>query len=365
MMESAPPRRQTVLIVDDTPESLTLLYSLLKDQYRTQIANSGERALELLADGELPDLLLLDVMMPGMGGFETCRRVKADPRTARIPVIFLTAMGENENEQAGFDAGAVDYIIKPISPPIVLARVKTHLKLKAATDLLEDKASLLQGEVENRIREVQKVQDITILALASLAEVRDQETGNHLRRTQSYVRALCQQLRDHPRFQAALDDETINDLFKSAPLHDIGKVGIPDQILLKPGKLTPEEFEIVKTHTTLGRDTIAAAELLLDAPSSFLRHAREIAYSHQEKWDGSGYPQGLAGSDIPVSARLMAVADVYDALISRRPYKAALSHEQAVAIIQEGSGSHFDPDVVSAFLAISDTFRAIAERYAD
>ncbi|OQS40521.1 response regulator [Chromobacterium haemolyticum] len=357
--------RQTVLIVDDTPENLTLLYGLLKDHYRTQIANSGERALELLEGETLPDLLLLDVMMPGIGGFETCRQVKANPRTARIPVIFLTSMGENENEQAGFDAGAVDYIIKPISPPIVLARVKTHLRLKAAADFLEDKAAFLQSEVERRTHEVQVVQDVTILALASLAETRDHETGNHLRRTQNYVLALCTQLRGHPRFQAALEEETIQELFKSAPLHDIGKVGIPDHILLKPGKLTPEEFEIMKTHTTLGRDTIAAAERLLNSPSSFLRHAKEIAYSHQEKWDGSGYPQGLVGDDIPVSARLMAVADVYDALISRRVYKPPFPHEQAVSIIREGCGSHFDPDIVAAFLTITETFRAIAERYTD
>ncbi|MCP1291574.1 MULTISPECIES: response regulator [Chromobacterium] len=366
MTDSAPAApRQTVLIVDDTPENLTLLYGLLKDHYRTQIANSGERALELLEGDALPDLLLLDVMMPGIGGFETCRQVKANPRTARIPVIFLTAMGENENEQAGFDAGAVDYIIKPISPPIVLARVKTHLRLKAAADFLEDKAAFLQTEVERRIHEVQVVQDVTILALASLAETRDHETGNHLRRTQNYVLALCTQLRNHPRFQAVLEEETIQELFKSAPLHDIGKVGIPDDILLKPGKLTPEEFEIMKTHTTLGRDTIAAAERLLDSPSSFLRHAKEIAYSHQEKWDGSGYPQGLTGDDIPVSARLMAVADVYDALISRRVYKPPFPHEQAVAIIREGSGKHFDPDIVAAFLSMTETFRAIALRYTD
>ena len=357
--------RQTVLIVDDTPENLTLLYGLLKDSYRILVANSGERALQLLADDPLPDLVLLDVMMPGIGGFAVCRQLKQDPRTAGIPVIFLTAKGENEDEQAGFDAGAVDYIIKPISPPIVRARVRTHMKLKAAADFLVDQAAFLRREVEQRTQEVQVIQDVTIMALASLAETRDHETGNHIRRTQNYVRALARALQPHPRFCSVLDNDTIDMLYKSAPLHDIGKVGIPDAILLKPGKLTPEEFEIMKTHTTLGRDAIVTAEKLLDAPSSFLRLAREIANYHQEKWDGSGYPEGLAGDAIPVSARLMAVADVYDALISRRVYKPPFPHEQAVAMITAGRGQHFDPDMVDAFVDISEEFRAIAQRFSD
>lgn len=358
-------KRQTVLIVDDSAENLTLLYALLKDHYRVLVANSGERALQVCAGDIVPDLVLLDVMMPGMGGFDVCRRLHEVPRTGNIPVIFLTAMSAHENEQAGFDAGAVDYIIKPISAPIVLARVKTHLKLKAATDFFEDQAIFLQQEVEKRTREVQVVQDVTILALASLAETRDHETGNHIRRTQNYVRLLAQQLRQHPRFCKELNEETIEMLYKSAPLHDIGKVGIPDHILLKPGKLTPDEFTIMKTHTTLGRDAIIAAEKLLNAPSSFLRLAREIANYHQEKWDGSGYPEGLSGDAIPLSARLMAVADVYDALISRRVYKPPFPHEQAVDIIRDGRGSHFDPDICDAFLQITDQFNVIALRYAD
>jgi putative two-component system response regulator len=357
--------RHTLLVVDDTPENLTLLFGLLKDNYRVLIANSGERALQLTAADPLPDLVLLDVMMPGIGGLEVCRQLKADPRTARIPVIFLTAMSDMADEQAGFDAGAVDYIVKPISAPTVLARVRTHLNLKAAADFLEDKAEFLQSEVEHRTHEVQVIQDVTIMALASLAETRDNETGNHIRRTQNYIRILALQLQQHPRYQSALDDSTIQMLYKSAPLHDIGKVGIPDNILLKPGKLTPEEFDIMKTHTTLGRNTIAAAEKLLEAPSSFLRLAREIAYSHQEKWNGSGYPQGLAGEAIPLSARMMAVADVYDALISRRVYKPPFPHHEAVGIIREGRGEHFDPDVVDAFLHVADQFHAVAQRFAD
>lgn len=355
----------TILIVDDTPENLTLMNGLLMGHYQTKIANSGDRALQIVAGDNLPDLILLDVMMPGISGFETCRRLKSNPKTAKIPVIFLTAKAEIEDEQEGFDAGAVDYIIKPISPPIVMARVNTHLKLKAAADFLENQNIFLESEVQRRTREVQIIQNVTMMALGSLAETRDNETGNHIRRTQHYVRLLAINLKSHPRFSAALDDATIELLFKSAPLHDIGKVGIPDRILLKPGKLTPEEFEIMKTHAILGRNAIAAAEKLLDTPSSFLQTAREIAHYHHEKWDGSGYPEGLAGDKIPISARLMAIADVYDALISRRVYKPPFPHSQALEIIREGHGKHFDPDMLDVFFKISEEFRIIAERYVD
>jgi putative two-component system response regulator len=354
-----------VLIVDDTPENLTIVNGLLKDEHRTKVANNGERALKLAAAEPKPDLVLLDIMMPGMDGYEVCRRLKADAATRDVPVIFLTAKTQVEDEQRGFDVGCVDYITKPISPPIVLARVRTHLALKAAADFLRDKNEYLAAEVARRTKQISTVQDVTIMAMASLAETRDNETGNHIRRTQHYVRALALELRKLPKFASSLDDTTVELLFKSAPLHDIGKVGIPDAILLKPGKLTPEEFEVMKTHAALGRDAIVAAEQLLDEPVSFLQYAREIAYCHQEKWDGSGYPEGLAHERIPLSARLMAVADVYDALISRRVYKPPFPHAQAVAIIREGRGKHFDPEVVDAFLAIQDACHAIAMRYAD
>jgi len=364
-MNDPNPAKPTVLIVDDTPENLTLMHGLLKDRYRTKVAPNGERALQILAHHPLPDLVLLDIVMPGIGGFEVCRRIKSDARTEHVPVIFLTSKAEVEDEQQGFDAGAVDYIVKPISAPIVLARVETHLKLKAVADFLKDKNAFLQGEVARRTHEVQVIQDVTIVAMASLAETRDNETGNHIRRTQHYVRMLAHALKPHPRFRALLDDQTIELLYKSAPLHDIGKVGIPDRILLKPGKLTAEEFEIMKTHTILGRNAIAEAEKVSDAPSSFLRLAREIAHYHQEKWDGTGYPEGLAGDAIPVSARLMAIADVYDALISRRVYKPAMPHEQALSIMRAGRGKHFDPDMLDTFLAIADDFAEIASRYSD
>lgn len=357
--------KPTILVVDDVPDNLTLMSNLLKEDYKVKVANHGEKALKVALSGHPPDLILLDIMMPGMDGYEVCARLKANPATWNIPVIFLTAKTEVEDEQHGLALGAVDYITKPISPPIVLARVATHLQLKASADFLRDKAVFLEKEVARRTRELQAIQDVTILAMASLAETRDNETGNHIRRTQHYVRVLARHLQSHPRFAGRLTDAYIDTLYKSAPLHDIGKVGIPDCILLKPGRFTPEEFEIMKTHTTLGRDAILHAEKQLGMEVDFLACAKEIAYSHQEKWDGSGYPQGLAGEAIPLSARLMALADVYDALISRRVYKEAMSHAEATGIITAGRGSHFDPDVVDAFLAIQAEFQAIASRYAD
>ena len=357
--------KPTVLVVDDTPDNLSLMSGLLKDSYKVKVANGGEKALKIAQTLPAPDLILLDIMMPGLDGYEVCRRLKDEPLTRDIPVIFLTAKSEVEDETRGLALGAVDYITKPISPPIVLARVRAQLSLKAAADFLRDQNDFLEQEVQSRTREVQAIQDVTILAMASLAETRDSDTGNHIRRTQYYVKALAEHLKDHPRFGRVLVPETIERLFKSAPLHDIGKVGIPDRILLKPGRFEPHEFEIMKTHTTLGFEAIAHAEQSLGTPVEFLTMAKEIALSHQEKWDGSGYPQGLTGDAIPVAARLMAVADVYDALISRRVYKAGMPHEKAVSIIAEGRGTHFDPDMVDAFLAIQDQFRAIALRYAD
>ena len=294
-----------------------------------------------------------------------CRQLKANPVTRDIPVIFLTAKAEVEDERRGLEIGALDYITKPISPPIVLARVKIHLALKAHADFLRDKSAFLEAEVAKRTREVMAIQDVTILAMASLAETRDTDTGNHIRRTQFYVKALAQHLATHPKYAAQLTDSYIQMLFKSAPLHDIGKVGIPDRILLKPGKLEPEEFELMKTHTTLGWDAIEHAEKQLGTEVDFLSTAKEIALFHHEKWNGAGYPQGLAGDAIPLSARLMAVADVYDALISRRVYKEGMPHEQAMQIILEGRGSHFDPDVIDAFEAQHEEFRHIAGRFAD
>ncbi len=358
-------QKPTILIVDDTPDNIALLSALLKGLYKLKIATNGVKALQIAAVPPYPDLILLDVMMPELDGYETCRRLKAAPETADIPVMFLTAKIQQEDEEMGLSLGAVDYISKPISPSIVLARVATQLSLKKARQFLLDQNTHLEHLVAERTRQLMQMQEATILAMASLAETRDNETGNHIRRTQAYVAALARQLCEHPRFCALLTKENIDLLYKSAPLHDIGKVGVPDRILLKPGKLDPEEFDIMKLHTVYGRDAILAVEKHLGGSNGFLSFAREIAYSHQEKWDGSGYPEGLRGEAIPVSARLMAVADVYDALISRRVYKPAFSHEESVRILKQGRGSHFDPDILDAFLQIEHTFLEIARQYSD
>ena len=357
--------KSTILVIDDSPDSLTLMSGLLKDTYRVKVATHGETGLNVALSAQPPDLILLDIMMPDVDGYEVCRQLKANPTSQGIPVIFLTAKSDTEDEQRGLSLGAVDYITKPISPAILLARVATQLALKASADFLRDKNDFLEQEVTRRTQELSNAQDVTILAMTSLAETRDSDTGNHIRRTQHYVKALALALVSHPRFADKLSAQVINVLFKSAPLHDIGKVGIPDRILLKPSSLSREEFDIMKTHTTLGFEAIEQAEKTLGTRVPFLQMAKEIALSHQEKWDGSGYPQGLKGDAIPMSARLMAVADVYDALISQRVYKPALPHDRAVQIVFQGRGSHFDPDMVDAFIGIQDEFNEIAQRYKD
>jgi putative two-component system response regulator len=358
-------RKEVVLIVDDTPDNIALLTGLLKNKYRVIVATNGLRALEIVRATLVPDLILLDIVMPGLDGYQTCERLKTDPDTADIPIIFLTAKNEVGDEAVGFDLGAVDYITKPISPLIVLARIDTHLALSRSRKLLKNQNKYLEELVEERTLELERTQDAILVALASLAETRDNDTGSHIRRTQHYVVLLALSLRNHERFRGFLTEDVITLLFKTAPLHDIGKVGVPDAILLKRESLTPEEFEVMKRHTILGRDAILAVESNLGRSTEFLRLAQEFAYSHQEKWDGSGYPQGLSGDNIPLAARLMAVADVYDSLISERPYKPASSHAEAIEIMKEGRGKDFDPDILDAFLGIEGEFRWIAKRFRD
>lgn len=358
--------QQIILVVDDTPENIGLVTEILAGKYKVKAANSGEAALKVLAKSAiLPDLILLDIMMPGMDGYEVCQTIKGNPATENIPIIFLTAMTSVADEQKGFLLGAVDYITKPINPNILLSRVNAHLKVKAYSKLLENKADYLESEIALRSKQLIEAQEATILALASLAEARDTDTANHIRRTQQYIGCLADKLRGHPEFINVLTDEAIRMIFKSAPLHDIGKVGIPDRILLKPGKLTADEFEVMKKHAEIGYEALVSAEHELGCEIGYFRFAKEIALYHHEKWDGSGYPAGLEGKDIPVSARLMAVADVYDALISRRVYKEPMSHEKAVEIIRAGRGNHFDPDIVDAFLELKSCFQDIASRLAD
>ncbi|MCF8167559.1 MAG: response regulator [Rhodoferax sp.] len=360
-------QRPTVLIVDDQPENLSVLGELLESDYTVRVAASGRRAIKAAASLPYPDLILLDVMMPEIDGHEVLRQLRANPITEAIPVVFVTAMDESHDEELGFKLGAVDYITKPIKPVIVLARVQTQIQLKQAQDKLRLHNADLETEIRRRMRDNRIVEDVAMRALASLAETRDNETGNHIRRTQGYVDLLARKLAERTPQSAALSLDAIEMLVKAAPLHDIGKVGIPDHILNKPGPLNSDEWTVMKRHTIIGARSIEHA---MDgeadhSPLAFLHVAMEISHSHHEKWDGTGYPAGLRGEAIPLSARLMALADVFDALISRRVYKPAFSHERARSIIAEGRGSHFEPALVDIFLARFDDFQAIALRYSD
>lgn len=365
----------TILIVDDEPANLMVLSQLLRPMYRVLASKTGELALQSALMNPRPDLILLDVMMPEINGYTVLSRLQADENTRDIPVIFVTALDDSMDEEKGLELGAVDYITKPIKPAIVKARVKAHLEIKQSRDRLKDQNAWLEAEVSRRMRENILVQDISLCALAGLAEARDSDTGNHIMRTQAYVDALARQLQLNPRVFHELDEATLTRIIKAAPLHDIGKVGIPDHILLKPGKLTPEEFEIMKGHCAIGGRAISGAinrvrgtNSKLEVPPeslAFLEVARDIAVSHHEKWDGTGYPEGLSGALIPLPARLMAVADVYDALVTPRVYKDPWRVDDAVRFILDQKGKHFDPDIVDAFSTVRKTFETIGRKLSD
>jgi len=359
------PDQEVILVVDDQPDNLMLMSELLMGQYQVRVAGSGAKALRLAASEPRPDLVLLDIMMPEMDGYEVCRQLKADPLTAEIPVIFLTGMVSTADEQRGLDLGAVDYITKPISPPVTLARIRAHLKLKANADFLRDKSEYLELEVRRRSRELQAAQDATLEAMATLCDLRDNPHSRHLLRIEQYMRLLADALARREGEAGGLDLEQIELLARSAQLHDIGKVAVPDRELLNPGQLSPEDQLLMQSHTRIGHDALAAAERRLGSPAEFLRYAKEIAYGHHERWDGSGYPRGLRGEQIPLSARLLALIDCYDELTSRHPYHATLAPDEARQQILAASGSHFDPQVVEAFAEVADGFAAIAIRYAD
>ncbi len=364
---------ERILCIDDEPLNLFVLEDLLGERYSLSTALGGEEALRFLASGTQVDMVLLDIVMPGMSGFEVCSRIKADPARQDVPVLFLTSLDGATDEALGLSLGAEDFIHKPFSGPVIEARVRNHLQLAAARRALKLRNDDLEAQIAERTREIVRrseqalaAQSATISALCALADARDNETGNHVRRTQHYVRTLAERLRGHPAFLDVLSEDSIELMFRSAPLHDVGKVAVPDAILNKPGPLSAEEWQIMRRHPEYGYQVIVQAELELgEQKESFLRYAREIAHCHHEKWDGTGYPQGLAGAAIPLSARLMAVADVYDALISRRVYKPAMSHEQAIGIVVEGRGRHFDPDVVDALLGVKNEFLAISRRFSD
>ena len=363
-MDNKTNNKPRILIIDDETFYIDVLVDILQDIYSVSIAKTGSEGLQRATGNSSPDLILLDILMSDMDGYEVCRQLKENPETADIPVIFLTIKSEVDDEVRGFKLGAVDYITKPISPPIVLSRVKTHLTLAQSKLFLKKKNHLLEENVAKRTKEIAKTQDVAILCMASLAEARDNETGNHIRRTQEYIRLLSMHLKDHPGYAGFLNDFTIELLYRSAPLHDVGKVGVPDKILLKKGKLDTDEWEEMKKHAVCGYEALVRAEKDIGT-TTFLYIAKEITLTHHEKWDGTGYPQGLKENEIPISGRLMALADVYDALISKRVYKEAYSHEKAMRIILEERGAHFDPGIADAFALLQDQFRVVAHRYAD
>ncbi|MBF0583264.1 MAG: two-component system response regulator [Magnetococcales bacterium] len=343
-------RTPVVLVVDDTKTNIDLLVYLLADQYEVSVALDGETALEVALE-DRPDLILLDIMMPDMDGYEVCRRLKLQPETSDIPVIFVTARKEITDETEGFALGAVDYITKPISPPLVKARVATHIQLKQAHDAVKYQNLILEEKVQQRTVELQETQLAIIRKLGRAAEFRDNETGLHVMRMSHYTHIIgiaC----GMGKSESAL-------LLHAAPMHDVGKIGIPDNVLLKPGKLSPSEFDIIKTHPEMGADIIGKEE------SPLLKMAFQIAYTHHEKWDGSGYPRGLSGENIPLVGRICAVADVFDAVTSQRPYKEAWPVPQAVALLQQESGRHFDPALVRLFLDNMTEVLKIKEKFSE
>lgn len=347
-----------ILVVDDAEINLSILTEALGDDYEVAVATDGRTALQAVAEAP-PDLILLDVMMPDMDGYEVLRRLKESPATADVPVIFLTALADVESKARGFRLGAVDYVSKPFELEEVRARVATHLSLLLARRELARQNELLEEKVRERTRELVLTQQAAMESLAALAEHRDPETGGHISRIKEYVRLLAEAMAAHPVLGLRLSRDYVEHLTLSAPLHDIGKVGVPDHILLKPGALTEAERVEMRRHVDHGRDALESAERSLGL-RSFLRIAKELVYTHHERWDGAGYPRGLSGEDIPLAGRIMALADVYDALVSRRVYKKPHPHCEAVQIIREGRGSQFDPDLTDLFLAMHERFRAVA-----
>lgn len=354
--------KDSILIIDDDPFSAVLVSEFLATEYHVSIVNNAEEGLAQASSLTPPNLILLDIEMPNIDGYETCRCLKANVKTRDIPIIFLTVKNDTVNEAYGLELGAVDYIHKPVSSPILMARIKSQLLLKNAQKALEVENLKLEERVAVRTNELSVTQDAAILALISLVETRHEETGNHIMRTREYVKVLALELRANVNYQDQLDGEFIEALYKSAPLHDIGKVGVPDNILKKPGKLTPDEFEEIKKHSVYGMNALKHSEDMLGS-NSFLRVAKDIAYTHHEKWDGSGYPRGIKKEEIPLSGRLMSVADCYDAIRCRRIYKMPRTHQEACGFIIGASGTQFDPGIVRAFQKVSAQFDAIATRF--
>lgn len=336
--------KSMVLVVDDTPENIDILSGILKPHYKVKAALNGKKALSIAAGEDRPDIILLDIMMPEVDGYEVCRALKANPLTMNIPIIFITGKNEEKDEEKGLRLGAVDYITKPITPAIVLARVSTQISLYNQSLALEDK-------VKQRTEELSRTRLGIIERLGRAAEFKDNETGLHVIRMSHYSRILASALN--------YDEDWVDLIFNAAPMHDVGKIGIPESILRKPGKLTEDEWTVMKTHPVIGADILGEHDDIL------LKTAKEIALTHHEKWDGSGYPYGLKQQEIPLSGRIIAIADVFDALTTKRPYKEPWSVEDALVLIKESAGSHFDPHLVDVFLQNIDQVLEIKQRFAE
>jgi len=353
-----------ILAVDDTVANVLLLAKMLKERgHRVRVAPSGKLALNAV-QVQPPDLILLDINMPEMNGYEVCQQLKANERWRDIPVLFISALNETMDKVKAFSVGGVDYINKPFQFEEVEARVETHLQLRRLQVELMRHNQHLEELVKKKVAEISNSQLTTIFALAKLAEARDDNTGNHIEHTRIYCKALAQELQKYPRFQSIVNDTFVENIYYASPLHDIGKVGIPDNILLKPGKLTQDEFEKMKAHTVVGANTLNIVHNQYPK-NTFLNMGIAITRSHHEKWDGNGYPDNLSGEDIPLAARIMAVADVYDALRSKRPYKPAFTHEKSCEIILGESGRHFDPAIIDAFKALEGQFLEISKKIDD
>ena len=348
-----------ILVVDDLEINRMILCDMLQNDYQIVEAAGGGEALKILfEDGLRPAVVLLDIMMPDIDGFEVLEQITLHEQTSKIPVLFITAADTSEDESRGLKAGAVDYITKPFNTDIVRARVDNHISLSRYHNELERLVAIKAAEVT-------KTYESTLEVLATIIEYRSLETGDHIRRTTLLTETTINKMLSDGALKEALRTENINSIIKASALHDIGKIGISDSILLKPGKLTPEEFDIIKTHTTIGNNIIDSIASTLPDNDMYLKHAQEICHYHHERWDGNGYPRGLKGEEIPIAARTLSIVDVYDALVSPRCYKSAYSHEESLRIIMEGSGTQFDPNICALLPSLSEEFLKVSEGYRD
>ena len=350
-------KKDLILVVDDVEMNRIILEEILKADYEIKQVESGIEAVSFLFNAKtLPEMVLLDIMMPEMDGFEVLDTMQSSPLTNKIPVIFITAADADTNETRGLEAGAVDYIEKPFNPDVVKIRVKNNLELKHYREKLENL-------VEEKVQQLTKTKEDMILTMANVIEYRNLESGHHVKRTSELSKILINKMLEYPKYAKELLESNYGVIIKSVPIHDIGKIAIPDNILLKPGRLTDEEFEVIKTHAPIGGDIINS--LLANDDEVYLKHSRDIARHHHERWDGKGYPDGIAAEAIPLSARILSVVDVYDALISKRVYKDAYAHEDVIKIIKECAGTQFDPGIVEVLLEISDDFESVSKSLMD